>query len=358
MNPWFFMLLIGNVATLAATPLPASLYFIKEGQIFRIEPGGINAYPVTRCVSPVDGFDVSPIDSSLVFVSGNTLFISDATGKNVKDILTGPKLSVPADEVTRLNDRASIGQRIASPRWSPDGTRIAFIRNGLLMIDVATSLVSTVHANDPISESSKNSLVIDAILSWSPDSSCLAVSTYRYPATSRYGMSLSLKKLEGTLVELTTGADFTLAWNPDGNEAFVAMASQGGACSLMRLDVAGMRLSCIGEDVPARSSFFYLGPSVHPRDGIRVFVGQSHSPVMAPDSFIMSRIRPDGYGRVEIRPERWKIQSAVWAGDGSGAAVIETDAAGDGRLLWIPASADTMRILAVKVSGPLHWGRR
>ena len=62
--------------------LPAPLYYLGEGQIWRLAQDGESQQQITDEAAPVDSFDVSPIDSALAYVTDNSLVHADADGED------------------------------------------------------------------------------------------------------------------------------------------------------------------------------------------------------------------------------------------------------------------------------------
>lgn len=343
------------------TKLPAPLYYLREGQIWRMSKDCQLQTQITHETADIKWFDVSPVQSTLVYISNNSLILSDPDGESRNVLLKGQDLPSIDNLLQAMNDRRLIEMRIASPVWSPDGQRIAYIHNGLNVIDVATRSIVREHPNETISESGSpaNRLVITSLLSWSPDARHLAVMTYRYPLTSRYQQHLSLKTIAGPLTELAEGNIFTSAWKPDSSEFLFANAQAGGNCSLACHNLMTGQSRCLGEDIPARRAFFYSYPVYSTTGDILVFVGQSDSPANTPITFNLSRIRHDGYGRVTLQQDCIEIQSALWAADGSGAIVITESPAGahsSNTAGWL--AADGRSIVPIPIVGATlcRWG--
>ena len=119
----------------AASLLPHSLYYQAADsagrmQIFRMEPDGRTEMQLTFEPVAVTDFDVSLADGSIAYVASNQLLLADADGSNRRVLVdggSGPDL------------RGSY-----SPVYSPDGTTIAYSRNGLNLYDVKTGSSSVV----------------------------------------------------------------------------------------------------------------------------------------------------------------------------------------------------------------------
>jgi hypothetical protein len=108
--------------------LPAALYFLNtHNQIVRLAADGLTLTQITNEPQPVTDFDVSPVNGRLIYVSGNNLIESAADGSN-------PFVKITGETFNPDEPGASITKAITSPRYSPDGSQIAFGLNGVNLI--------------------------------------------------------------------------------------------------------------------------------------------------------------------------------------------------------------------------------
>ncbi len=335
--------------------LPAPLYFLQDGQIWRLERDGHSLRQITHAEKGVTDFDVSPSGGALVYISANTLRYCPAAGEPCQVLLEGPELPAPENELAERNDHHHVHNKIATPRWSPDGKQIAYIQDGLRILTVAGRTVQVVHANDALPEGSPAGKyrVIAALDSWSPDGQRLLVSTYDYPLDSLYHQKLALKTLSGALVDLTdSGAGCTANWHPDGQTLYLAHPLLGGSVSLQRCSVADGRCSLLGQEVPARGAAFYAYPYITPAGQVYTWMGSGPDVVSAPETFTLFRINADGYGVTALRNDAYTVQTALWALNGQGVLVM------DGKQLWwVPAGSGTATRLAATEIQSLRWGQ-
>lgn len=121
--------------------LPAPLYYVSTHEeengrqcplphIVRIERDGRTRTVIGSCFTSggVDGFDVSPVDGSVVLAARGSLWIVDKDSENIEPLVTG------------LPDPEGGGRwfSVQDPVWSPDGTRIAYADGGIRILDMAS----------------------------------------------------------------------------------------------------------------------------------------------------------------------------------------------------------------------------
>jgi hypothetical protein len=106
--------------------LPHPMYFLNNDgtglvQVYRLEKDGKSVKQLTFEPIKVDGYDVSPQDGSIVYVTNNKLFTVNADGSNRSMIVDGG----PVDP----ND--AFVKHINSPLWSVDGQTITYGYQGI-----------------------------------------------------------------------------------------------------------------------------------------------------------------------------------------------------------------------------------
>jgi hypothetical protein len=347
-----------------AGPLPAALYFIDtNGQIMRLEADGTTLYQITMEPQAIDSFDVSPTDSSLVYVSGNSLIQTDAFGDGrVVKVTGGP-----------TNPEDSITTAIGRPHFSPDGQQISFGYAGINLIPSGPSTqYVTVQPSDPIPDFSdpNNPPVwpegpIRFFLegSWSPDGQRLAISFAYYPE----GGSIAIKELgSGQLTEISNDdyiACCHLTWGADSSLAYLASDLMVyGSPGLVEVDAATGQGTTLINGQPA-------GPDISPDDPARLF----RSPVQLADGtlryfvdlvtdpmefggsgfYTMFQSDANGANLVPLRPDKHRAGDIIWSPDGSGAVLVDASGSleypSSGPLLWLPA--DGAPVLGLAGSG-------
>ncbi len=93
--------------------------------------------------SPVQCMDISPVSGEIIYLSEDALMLSDANGGNQRMVLP-------------------IG---GCPSWSPDGTKIAFILNGVKVLDLKSGIIQILR--EDLNTGDKNRRVYNKIFGWS-----------------------------------------------------------------------------------------------------------------------------------------------------------------------------------------------
>lgn len=331
--------------------LPSAVCFLLDGQVHRLSRNGETLNRVTEEASPVESFDVSSSTGDIVFVTGNSLVLLEAGGER-RVLVEGEPLPLPGSGTAPFNDTSRISGRIASPRWSPDGTTIAFIHNGLMAVNPADEAVTVLHPNgDP--HSSGECRVINGVDSWSPDGGLVLVTCYDYPLESVYSISMAIKELENNLIVLPEGVGNS-AWSADGQSLFIGYPAVGGQQSFCRLDAPEWSCTMIGEEVPARSYYFYGYPCVAEDGSVFVFIAGGADPMTTDGICSLYRVDSRGEGATIVRLDSYTLREALWASNGTGVLLLKDD----GGLVWVPANENAASLLPVSGASSLRWDPR
>lgn len=337
--------------------LPAPLYFLQAGQIWRLTPDLQAQQQITNEDAPINAFDIAPDDGKLVFVSNNSLIIIDSDGGNRKILRQGPVLVEVADELARLNDTDQITSAMRTPLWSSDGKQIAFIENGIQLFDLGTNQVEQIWSQ---SITSSEPYLFESLLSWSPDDNYLLVSQYAYPLQTQGKRWLSVLQLDGPLyMEIAPSTQSTFTWSPDMRFLVLANAALGTDRSLMRCEPETMQCSLIAEFEPARWYYHYAFPFVTLEERLLVFMGASNDPIVPPTTFNLISLSLDGYGRRNLRDDGYHLESALWSPLGDGVVVTLAQGAGvypTGSTLWLSLKDQLPITLPIMDVSNLRWG--
>jgi len=205
--------------------LPHSLYFLNNdgaglAQVFRLEKDGVGVTQLTFEPSQVKGYDVSPVDGSVVYISNNQLLTVNPDGSNRSMIFDGG----PRDE------NNSFLTDINSPVWSPDGGTIAFGYKGLNFYSIAGGQANLVIENQ-VDELSAGQFLPREMYwpeTYAADGSKLVITLgyYEGASTAIYylngGALVRLKNDEGALI---CCGDYSLT--QDGSALFAANPTSG-----------------------------------------------------------------------------------------------------------------------------------
>ena len=177
-----------HVACAAVTRLVYASWQDGGHHIYVINSNGASATRLTRTGTNTDPA-WSPDGSSIAFTRDGDIYVMDADGSNVRRLTTD-------------------AEQDYQPAWSADGSRIAFVRER-----TRTSDLYVMNA-DGSNERPLTSLFtsVNREPAWSPDGRKIAFSS------DREGLSIYVMNADGTgVVRLTTGGrDESPAWSPDG----------------------------------------------------------------------------------------------------------------------------------------------
>lgn len=365
-----------TTATVSETPapapsLPAPIYYLDgtTDQIVRLEADGTTRRAVTHEIQPITAFDVSPDGARLVYVVGNNLVETDAAGLQRTVKVTGQPYD-PTDAA------AAIAQRIDSPVYSPDGSRIAFGLNGVNVIasgfDAGVQpqllLASSAYPAEGGAPGS-NPPRFYTPREWSPDGARLVVQIACYPEAG--GLAL-LDPASGALTELaSTASDVPMigdiAWRPDSSGFFIGsnLLAYGspGMSYVNAADgtVTGVLTTTAALDVGAANPIFLVrGPHMNQaNDTLWAFIAEQ-TDLGAPAAYQLDSVDAANSTRTPIGSATYQPDGDVlWARDDSGALIqsgIRADANGvNGTLYWVPSTGGEAAPLAAFGRMP-RWG--
>ena len=120
--------------------LPAPLYFTSFSpddktphQVWRLERDGYTLRQITYEEKGAGLSDVA-VDGRLLYYSDNNLFVSDALGGGRDLVVKG----LPPPALTEWDQWFSDKEHIMDAHWSPDGKKIAYYRDGVNLLNLAS----------------------------------------------------------------------------------------------------------------------------------------------------------------------------------------------------------------------------
>jgi hypothetical protein len=319
----------------------------------------------------VTQFDVAPDGRTLAYVAGGagaaTLFRADADGTNALALLEGD---------------------VATPRLSPDGSRIAVryapvggpdavAQAGVFLLPVAGGAPELLQTDDPPPDPSQPGLLAGLALeplAWSPDGAKLLLTSF-IPDADYCGMAV--KDLASGALTAIIPPDGALAdcgratWSADGSSIILTVQAGGASAArlpgLWRADPASGAVTLLLPEAQAGDPAIYAAAR-QLADGL-VYAFIARAPGFDPlayrpqaHEFGMFRAPADGASPPEaLRADTHLLYEALWAPDGSGAAALAA-AGGENpdvtRLLWLPAGGEAPLPLPVSAALAMAWGPR
>lgn len=346
-----------------AAVLPEAAYFLAatDGQIWRLAADGRTLTQITHERAPILGFDVSPVDGALAYITENTLIRTDAEGGQRTVLLTGPALTGA--------DGETITSMLHAPLWSPDGQTLAFGLNGVNLISAAGGAPQLIQASDAIPQTRAVARFYRPY-AWSPDGTRLAMAVYFW----QEGLAYAIKDLSQPAV---TPSDITTAccepvWSRDSQSLYFYGADVEGynAPGLWRVNAAtGATETLIEGRDPNTTTVRTVRYAYEAPDGTLYFWLSSQTPntdfiYPQPAQFQLHRL-PAGAGP-GATPEPVRGDSlalgydgVAWSGEAPAGVLVgltDPDLMGKpgGPLVWVPFDGSPPVTLPADGSA-LHW---
>jgi hypothetical protein len=347
--------------------LPAPLYFLAPSgatpQIWRIETNGTTRSQITQEAAGVTDFDVSAGDGSLAYVSGNALITADGLGANRSVLVQGPPLAPERDE-------SYYTAEITKPRWSPDGTRIAYGMNGINLIDASGGAPTALLPNDPI-PGPNDPMTQPANLywpsQWSPDGAHMLIDIGYYRSEGSVGV-LNLADNSATALSSPQGyVCCAPAWAADSRTIFYANPIDGIVPpGMWRTDVTTGEGETLINGIAKDAVLSVSNPFPTIGDSLYYFYAVTKAPrdPSAAVPLSMYRSQSDGVtDQTQLRTDAYVVGEALWTSDASGAVIVDTQAVLEsgvyslqGPLLYL--KADGSPAIPLGADGRLlRWGK-
>jgi hypothetical protein len=293
-----------TVSAPAAPLLPAPLYFLSDvtgsWQIWRIEMNGGYAHQVTDLPASVYGFDISPVDGRLAYVSGNDLYVADPDGSNPQMVVNGE------DVDPSLGHDAA--RTIGMPLWSPDGKELAYSLNGVNVFNLETNRVRSLITNVITGLDNVGQWRSYFPSFWSPDGRYIGTQIGYYEGTGL--MILPAAGGEPVNPDLYVCCD--IAQSEDPGIFYIASAMHGyGEPGLWKVDWASGAVTRLTEEVVDYSQMTVYS---HPL----LFEGQLYFIQSINRSVSIAKSRPGNLASIETLVETaYFPMDALWSPDAS-----------------------------------------
>lgn len=284
--------------------LPADLYFLagpENGptQVWRWPKDGGSPTQLTQEPGGIVDFAISPAGTQIAYTAGDELVVVNADGKGRKTL-------------ARLSTQDPYRQIAAQPAWSPDGTEIAYVQDGLWVIPAVGGEPRQLVADKRPAQQVNTVLYLHP--AWSPNGKWLLAWEQHWE-----GNTWALVPLAGG--EPITIPDSSMPearWTPDSR---ILLASPGGAYTTPGLALVTpgnppQVTRLLGEQWPVQAARLQ-------EDGRIAFLAAPGLNMLVP-VFRLYSVNPDGS---DARPvsERSLILSAplAWSPDGRIVASID-----------------------------------
>jgi hypothetical protein len=345
-----------TAAAAAATLLPAPVYLLDDGQIWRMERDGQTRHQLTFESSDIYDFDIGATDNALAYAVGDgeerTIVLLDRSGRTelIRGPVWGPQIAPSGEQIAIQIEARDDAIQSGRPQ---------VFDNGVWLIERAGGRPQLLQASEPIR--ADGNLIESARQysprAWSPDGSQLLMGVY-FPIGE--GGYLAVKDMAGGEVTQINQACCEASWSADGAAVIIAGGTQiqDALLGLWRADPhTGATTELIGPSEQAGSPLVTAARQLS--DGsIYAFLDISKDPSFEGKNKVApQRVQANG-SFAPVREESFLLAGALWADDASGAIVADM---GDnlenwyGRLSWLPLDGGPAVALAGRGS-VMRWG--
>ena len=333
--------------------LPAPMYYLKQGQIWQLPTDGKDVVQITNESEPIIEYDVSLKGDHLVYTNGVQLILSGKDGGGRKVIRQVQALETITNQTKTINDEDHMKFAIRSPLLSKDGLKVAFVDNGLWLMNLADEKMDLIWGNAPDYQE-----IIYQLLAISPDGTNFLVSTFSYPLQLVDQRTIKLVNKEKAITMPILGAD-GYDWYNIGQGLILSNSKTGYSGSLLRCAVADYRCVEIAEFEPGRWYYSYALPKVINDSYIQILMAAVSDPTLTPDSYKIIQVNLDGYNRQELFSSNFPAEIGLWSYDGSGIAIqlskqFQTYPAGT--VIWVDLNQKKIIELPLSNISQLKWG--
>lgn len=332
--------------------LPHSVYFLSQRsgstQVWRLETDGVNQFQLTDETINVDGFDVSPADGSIAYVIENQIVLLNSAGEDRRLLVDNAGADAESEDFF-------YAQLVSSPRFSPDGTRLAYGLNGVWVFDIPTGEVVQVLQNEIDSGAP---VELYSPLEWAPDNNQLLVSI-----ATEQGSTLGVWDMQAVALirlEVEDQLCCQFIWAPDSRSILLASATLGLVePGLWRFDTrTGVRSTLI--ETISGEAYNFVGWPLQLANGDLQYFYSSAAELPEGDVplYIVHSAADGTSARAQLRSESFSLREALWSSAGDAVLIAQPTTGGDGNsgsvgLVFL----DGQPVLPLIDSGfDLRWG--
>jgi Tol biopolymer transport system component len=313
---------LAPTATTALRLLAHSVYFLSQRsgsvQVWRLEADGAKLVQLTDEATNVDGYDVSPTDGSIAYIADNQIYLMNADGSDRRLLVDNAAADPEAEDFFYT-------QIVSSPRFSPDGSQLAYALNGVWIYDVASSQAEHILENE-----FEGGTKVFAPLEWAPDNKQLLISM-----GTESGSALSVWQVGGeepVQLESEDQPCCQTIWAPDSRSVLLASATLGLVePGLWRFDTRTGERSTLIETTSGEAYNFVGWPLQLANGDLQYFYSSATELPEGDVPLYIIRSAADGTSaRTQLRSESFSLREALWSPDGDLVLVAQPAAGGDG----------------------------